>query len=210
MGQSYCLVFPKGFDVSKLNLDEMWRELNCKSFKDEVWKDIPCYEGIYQVSNVGRVRSVPRYQIDKIGRVQVQAGCILRQFTKFNGYKKVILRKENKQRNIEVHRLVASTFLDNLENKPTVDHIDGNPSNNKLSNLRWATMAEQCNNSRTTIEVLCVEDNLKFPSYAEAGRYYHVGAQYISQCANSGRRCKKINKHFKKYTIADRMSITGY
>lgn len=212
MGQSYCLVYKKGTDPDNIDIEYLTCVLNSMSLEGERWKDIPQYEGIYQASTLGRIRSLPRHYTDKLGRLQVQQGCILHQYPmgKYKNYRKVILRRKNRYKNEAVHRLVALTYIPNPEDLPTVDHIDKDPSNNKVTNLRWATPKEQIHHSVRSTSVKCIEDDKIFPSYAEAGRYYHVGAQYISQCANSGRRCKKINKHFKKYTIADRMSITGY
>lgn len=87
--------------------------------ENEIWKDIPGYEGYYQVSNFGRVKSLRRV---------LKAG--LRK-----GYLYISLR--NKKFNI--HRLVAIAFIPNPGNLPEVDHIDGNKLNNNANNLKWAT-----------------------------------------------------------------------
>lgn len=196
MGQSYCTVYPRDVKLSDIDFVSMKHELDSYSLKDELWKDIPGYEGRYQASTLGRIRSLPRYVHDTKGRVQVQKGCILHQYGDL--YKKVILRKDNCSKNMPVHRLIANTFIPNYKNKETVDHIDKDPSNNKASNLRWATYKEQSNYSSRSIPVMCIEDNIIFNSYREAGMYYQVYPQYIGKCVRTGKSCHRIHKHFKK------------
>lgn len=196
MGDSYCKIYSKHTKLSDIDFDHMWNILNSKSLEGEIWEDIPQYESKYQASSLGRIRSLPRYCYDKIGRIQVQTGCILHQYDA-NGYKQVMLRKDNKYENKQVHQLIALAFLPNPENKPTVDHIDRDPSNNILTNLRWATHKEQLYNSPIPTSVYCIEDDRTFTSQAEAGRYYDINPQYIGESIRSNTRCVKIHKHFK-------------
>lgn len=108
---------------------------------EEQWKDIKNYEGLYQVSNFGRVKSLPR--TNKKRKIKKE---IIKVFTKSpNGYLKAGLSKEGKTKYYFVHRLVAEAFIPNLENKPCVNHKDCNKKNNNLSNLEWVTHEE--NNS---------------------------------------------------------------
>jgi hypothetical protein len=100
--------------------------MNNGSESMEVWKDVVGYEGLYQVSNLGRVKSVERYK-DNNGTKQLVKERILKQGeNKKGGYLKVDLWKNNKSKTLYVHRLVAIAFIDNPTNKPTVNHIDGN------------------------------------------------------------------------------------
>ena len=94
-----------------------------------IWKDIPGYEGLYQVSNTGQVRSLNYRQTGKTK--------ILKQHTDKNGYKKVGLSKNGKVKTYAVHRLVAKAFISNPNNLPYVNHKDENPSNNAVWNLEW-------------------------------------------------------------------------
>lgn len=96
----------------------------------EVWKDIEGYEGLYQVSNLGRIKSLCR------------EGCFLGVFYNRKGYARCRLYKDGKGRNFRVHRLVAMTFIPNPDNKPEVNHIDGNKRNNCVTNLEWVTSSE--------------------------------------------------------------------
>lgn len=110
----------------------------------EVWKDIDEFAGIYQVSNLGNVRSLDRVvNSNSTVGTRIQKGSIKKQSTKDNGYKVVSLWADGKGYMRYVHRLVALAFLDNPDNKPTVDHIDRDKSNNCVENLRWATQSEQ-------------------------------------------------------------------
>lgn len=110
--------------------------------KDEVWKDIPQYEGHYQISNYGRVKSLKRTIVDSRGISKTVNGKILVAQVKDNGYLQVSLWRNNKGKMEYVHRLVAMAFIPNPENKPTVNHKDLDVQNNYVDNLEWATYSE--------------------------------------------------------------------
>lgn len=97
----------------------------------QIWKDIPGYEGLYQVSNTGRVRSL---NYKHTGKTKV-----LKQGTKGHGYKVVGIYKNGKRKNYTIHRLVALAFIPNINNLPQVNHKDENPANNAVWNLEWCT-----------------------------------------------------------------------
>lgn len=98
----------------------------------EEWKDIEGYDGDYQVSNLGRVRSFKR------GYCNVLKGTVSNR-----GYKMVHLRSAIKgPKFLSVHRLVGKHFIPNPENKPEINHKDGNKLNNKIVNLEWVTRTE--------------------------------------------------------------------
>ena len=108
----------------------------------EVWRDIKGYEGIYQVSDLGRVKSLEREIMRSNGRVTYQKECILK-FKIDKDYYRVGLRKEGKKSFFRINRLVAEAFIPNPENKRTVDHKNEDKLDNRLENLRWATHKEQ-------------------------------------------------------------------
>lgn len=114
----------------------------------EIWRDIPGYEGYYQVSNLGEVRSLPRYKKEKSGRKYLMNGKILKQSFTSTGYKKVELQINNERKTYKTHRLVAKAFLVNTYNKPHVNHKDGNPLNNVVDNLEWCTQKENVQHAR--------------------------------------------------------------
>lgn len=108
----------------------------------EEWKDIVGFEGIYQVSNFGEVKSLDRFV--QVGKgIRFRQGMVLKQKTTKGGYLCVHLRNQDKECHPTVHRLVAEHFIGNPDIKPTVNHIDGNKKNNKVQNLEWATSQEQ-------------------------------------------------------------------
>lgn len=99
---------------------------------EEIWKDIEDYEGLYQVSNLGRVKRVKTNRVLK-GRKDK------------GGYLVVCLYKNGSKSNKRIHRLVAEAFIPNTDNKPTVNHIDEDKTNNMVSNLEWMTVKENLN-----------------------------------------------------------------
>lgn len=105
----------------------------------EIWKDIDGYEGLYKVSNLGRVKSFYKSSNGKILKLN-----------KDNyGYIQTTLYKDNLVKTFKVHRLVAIAFIPNLENKPEVDHINTIRDDNRVENLRWTTSKENRNNDLT-------------------------------------------------------------
>ncbi len=102
----------------------------------EIWKDIPDYEGKYQVSNLGRVKSLQRWS----GTRFYNREYILNNYVnKKNGYVYVYLTKNNKSKNIRVHKLVAQAFVPNVNNYKQINHINGDKTNNNSNNLEWCS-----------------------------------------------------------------------
>ncbi|WZP34249.1 HNH endonuclease [Enterococcus phage vB_Efm3_KEN20] len=116
----------------------------------EIWKDIEGYEGVYHVSNLGRVK-------------RVATNRVLQPYRNKVGYLLVYLCKNGKRKTHRIHRLVAQSFIPNPENKPEVNHLDENKINNMVSNLEWSTRKENCNygtrNERLSIPIIAT--NLK-------------------------------------------------
>lgn len=107
----------------------------------EIWKDIKGYEGLYQVSNLGFVKSFDRFVSNGIKR-----GKILRNKVNDSGYVVIILvGYDNKKKSHYLHRIVAETFIPNPQNLPVINHKDENKLNNHVSNLEWCTQKENIN-----------------------------------------------------------------
>ena len=104
---------------------------------EEVWKDILEYEGLYQISNLGRVKN--------------NKNLIMKNRITPNGYYKIALSKDGICKHYNIHRLLAIAFIPNPDNKPYVDHIDINKKNNDLSNLRWVTNSENVINRKQNL-----------------------------------------------------------
>jgi hypothetical protein len=106
---------------------------------EEIWKPIPNYEGIYEISNTGKVRSLTRTIMRSDGKKLPINGKELKQYIGKDGYYKVKLCKDGAMTNFPVHRLVALTFISNLNHLPVVNHKDENKLNNNVNNLEWCT-----------------------------------------------------------------------
>lgn len=123
----------------------------------EIWKDIEGYENLYQVSNMGRVRSL-RYGKSKILKNRVNKG----------GYSTVILTKNYVPKTFYVHRLVAMHFIPNPENKPHIDHINTDRADNRVENLRWVTNKENHNNALSVLNHSKVNSKINCENYIKA------------------------------------------
>lgn len=108
----------------------------------EIWKDIPNYEGLYQASNYGRIRSLDCLVRCRNNHFRKKQGKILHPTPYKNGYLSVCISKDGRIKRTSVHRLVAKAFIPNPLNKPCIDHINANITDNNVNNLRWVTHSE--------------------------------------------------------------------
>lgn len=162
----------------------------------EIWKDIKEYEGYYQVSNFGNVKSLQRtvkagrYFFDKDIPEKILKSCNAR-----DGYSRIVLNKKGKIKTKLVHRLVAETFLQNFENKKEVNHKSGNKNDNTLNNLEWVTSKENIvhaflnglkkgnfgqNNTRSRL-VLNIENGIFYESAKEAANSKNYNYVYFAK-----------------------------
>ena len=177
---------------------------------EEIWKDIKGYEGLYQISNYGRIYSLKK--------------GIIKRSSLNRGYVCIRLYKNGKGKPYSVHRLVAKHFIPNPNNYPCVNHKDENPSNNCVSNLEWCTYSynntygsrlERCAKSMKDFKhteeskkrisntlktnhfkkrVQCVTTGEVFNSVKEAGEYYSIKSyMHISKCLSG--ELKTCGKH---------------
>ena len=119
------------------------------SLEGEEWRDVPNYEGFYAASTFGRIISLGRYVRTKSNAKKWKNPILQKPTLGDNGYYSVVLSKYGKRTLKTVHRLVALTFIENPYNKPCVDHIDTNRTNNFVNNLRWCTLSENMQNELT-------------------------------------------------------------
>lgn len=156
----------------------------------EIWKDIIGYEGLYQVSNLGRIKSLKRKTISRNGNTKYlksEKERILKTVNDNNGYVIVYLCNNGKNKMIRVHRLVAKTFIPNPEMKPVVNHINGIKNDNRLENLEWTTYQEniihayktglkvttkkQIESSIKNILIACEKNKVKVDQFDLNGNY---------------------------------------
>lgn len=170
----------------------------------EEWRDIQGYEGLYQVSDWGNVKSVERYVRNGNGFRKVRER-ILKTFLAGDEkeYHYVKLYKNNDRKPFTIHELVAMAFIPNPYNKPEIDHIDTNKKNNNVENLRWVTHSENMNNPITIEKLECnsnskhvyqydLEGNLigVYVSLHEAERHGY-GRKEITNCCNGKQKKHK-------------------
>lgn len=188
---------------------------------NEIWKDVKGYEGLYLVSNKGRIKSLDRLIGYRGARLRKWRGAMKKLTLLDKGYLKVTLHKNGKPETFEVQRIVAEAFLENPHGKTQVNHIDGNKTNNNVENLEWVTPRE---NSIHAVQILkkgikaVIQYDLDghyittFESIAEASRKTHARRSSISNVIYGRRKTAggfkwglkdqvKYRPHQKKRTV---------
>lgn len=159
----------------------------------EIWKAVEGYEGLYEVSDSGRVRSLDRH-IATIRGSRLCKGRILRPIKNNTGYYQVILAKNGRARHFLVHRLVAAAFCEHPEGCDVVNHIDNNPSNNNCTNLEYTT------HKGNTFHAIMENRMIARPVIRSDGKYYPMmsmvkqdgfRASAVVKCCNGEQRMHK-------------------
>jgi hypothetical protein len=161
----------------------------------EIFKDIIGFENLYQISNLGNVKS--------FGNNKYKKEKIIKQIESNSGYKTVCLSKNNKKKTYTIHRLVALCFIHNPNNKPQVNHINGIKTDNRVENLEWVTLSENIkhayskglinvskaenhvNSKLTNAQVLEIRAIGRSLTQREIGEMYGVGQVLISNVLNN-------------------------
>jgi len=160
----------------------------------EIWKDVPNYEGLYQVSNLGKVKSLER-DIVHMGNISRIKEKVMKPFINRGGYYCVKLSKNQKYKSFKIHRLVALAFIPNPNNYECINHKDENKKNNVVSNLEWCT--KRYNNEygskslwKRKVYKFDLDGNLlaKYDSITEAAKQNNFSYSSINGCCRESIR----------------------
>lgn len=168
------------------------------SMKEE-WKSVVGYEGLYEISNLGRIKSL---NFDGTKRERIMSPYLV------HGYSRIRIFKNSKPRSVGVHRLVAEAFIANPDNKPYVNHINGDKSDNRAANLEWCTQSEntihsyrvlmnKASGGREKKKVMLVETGQVFESIKEASKMTGHNRTSIISCCKG--RYKTVNGMHWRY-----------
>jgi hypothetical protein len=195
---------------------EIYKNYSLENLDGEEWRDVEGYEGLYQVSNMGRVKGLEREYKSNNGKGTEYIGKtktrILKQGLTTDGYPQVALCRNSTCKYVKVHKLVAKAFIPNTENKPTIDHISTVRHDNRVCNLRYFTFKEQMAENKITKErhrkivsewgkknikkanesnkkkVRCITTNKTFNSVKEGAEFYGIDPRRVSDCCRNKRK----------------------
>ena len=182
------------------------------AFEDEIWRRVIGYEGLYEISNYGRLVSYYK----KNGRGLSETPRFLKGKIDKDGYMEYTLSKNTKASSKRAHRLVAETFISNPLNKPEVNHIDGIKSNNHVSNLEWNTPSE---NGQHKYDIGLGEKSKEMASITHGRRCkltsVENGKEYIFNSLSKaseflGKRSRWIKDILRKSNYEEDIRMLGY
>ena len=191
----------------------------------EIWKPLKNYEGLYEVSSYGRIRSLDRYIDASNGRKQLKHGQLKKvQINKQTGYAQFDVSRNNKHERLNAHKVVAEHFIDNPNNYTTVNHKDGNKLNNHIDNLEWCSYSDNLNHAYSELKrpinrpihhqrtVYYIFNNSihKTNSIAEASRQTGVSETQIRRVINNGKTSKGgYSFSFKEPSVEDNERVNN-
>lgn len=193
---------------------EIYKNLNLSNLKDEIWNDVVGYEGLYQVSNLGRVKMLERKVLANKS-IRIIKEHIIKQYFTTKKYLFVTLWSRNKSKQYAVHRLVLESFKGLPPQKMECNHINENRTDNRIDNLEWLTHIDNLNyGSRTTKHKKAMTNHpsmskkviqydlngvfiCEYPSLREASRILGFHMSNIKECCKG--RYKSTHGFIFKY-----------
>lgn len=176
---------------------------------EEIWKPVLGYEGLYEISNLGRLKSLS-YKNAYKGKAKGQERILTPAISEGKGYSKghlkTVLSNNKKTKCVYIHRLVFEAFNGRIEDGYVIDHIDGNPMNNRIDNLRQVTQKENVLNKNTfhnfikphAKRVIVKETGQIFDSIQDCARYYGICRKSVKNYLN-GKRPYNLKLTFEYY-----------
>lgn len=166
--------------------------MNATRSMSEEWRPVPGYEGAYEVSNRGEVKSIRRVVDKKNGSTQTIPERIVAPSTTNSGHRFCALWKGNKRKRVYIHRMVAMAFLGGPPDSQEVCHNDGDPQNNFVENLRWGTRSENMRD-----EVIAGRHWQTAKTHCKHGHEFTIENTIIRK-GGRGRTCRKCNVVYQR------------
>ena len=184
--------------------------------EEEIWKPVVGYEGVYEVSNKGRIKSLERIVNTKNRKIHKRES--IRNLKKHDGYYYVTLSKNSKHETLAVHRIVAMAFLDKPNGKNHIDHINTNRLDNRVENLKWCTRLENARNPITRQRIISLHKNEIYRKHQqdakiESGKTkkvhkYSLNNEYIDSYKSTMDAARSINLKTSTKTNTIRVRIS--
>lgn len=198
----------KTLEYSNLPILNSDRWLKTTSLNGEIWKEVKGWEGIYQVSNYGRVKSCFRYVKQSNGKIRHYKEKIMKTFLTKTKYVRLSLEKDGIKRKYFVHQLVATAFIENPNNYKQINHKDENPINNTVCNLEWCDSKYNLNYG-TRIERIKLK-TINNPKNSKPILQYTFDGQFVKEYPSVMETRRLFGTHVNEVCNHKCMSVYGY
>lgn len=178
-----------------------------------IWKDVIGYEGVYQVNNEGAIRGLDRTIIRGGCKTQIKSSY-LKNMLSTEGYYRIGLSRDNKIYYYHVHRLVAQAFIENVNNKPFVNHINGIKTDNRVENLEWCTQKENVRHAKDVLgknigDASKLVDHHPLAFNHPKSKFTEDSLKEFMILRNKGMGCGRLAKHFNIHKSTAQSIVRG-